>query len=339
MKFRKGINNIKSFGINKASLGLINIDEKFFSLSLDKDFLFGEFVLPTIARSIYVVNNCFVVSDILNMRSLIVKNNIVEKELTYLLSFPFEVENLMFKQFYFANIRGMDKVKKVAKIDSSTFEIKETYLINYGLNGIWKVITDELFISKNAKQIALFNFKNELIWEVSFSELTSSDKSFLHSQIICCEDRMFFVLDGSEKRGLFCIDIKTGEVKHLFKDYYYEIFQDQKYIYTSQYENILCRIDSNTLEVEEWDVNELIKKNGFDNIHDHRCAAQDGLFYFTQTLGDVKAKLGVLDFNQKELLFNYEFEPTNGGIGNIKVSGDRVFIHTQDNTLHIFEKE
>ncbi len=340
MKFRKSIKSIKSFGITNVSLGLISIDEKFFSLTLDKDFLLEESVSPIISRSIYVINDCFVVSDILNMCSLIVNNSIVEKELDYLLSFPFEIESLMFNRFYFANVRSTeDKVKKVAKIDSSTFEIKETYSINYGLNGIWKVITDKLFISKNADKIALFNFKNELVWQHSFSKLIESDEAFLYDEIISIENKVFFNVAGSVNGGLFCLDVHSGKELKKYHSFSRPLFQDGKYIYTSQYKNILCRIDSSTLALEEWDVNEVVKEQGFDNIHDHRCVAKEGVFYFTQTLGDDKAKFGVLDFNKKQLLFKHDFEPKNGGIGSIKVSNDRVFIHTQDNTLHIFEKE
>ncbi len=137
---------------------------------------------------------------------------------------------------------------------------------------------------------------------------------------------------------MFCLDVNSGIVEYFFENYSYEIFQNEKHIYTSKYENILCRINPKNFEVEQWDVNDLVKKNGFDNIHDHRSVVKNDLFYFTQTLGDTKAKFGVLDFENKELIYKHEFEPKNGGISNIQVSEDRIFIHTQDNTLHIFEK-
>ena len=63
------------------------------------------------------------------------------------------------------------------------------------------------------------------------------------------------------------------------------------------------------------------------------------MFCFTQTLGDDKAKLGVLDWGKKELIYKHDFDPKNGAIGSIQVSETRMFVHTQDNILHIFEKE
>ena len=130
-----------------------------------------------------------------------------------------------------------------------------------------------------------------------------------------------------------------GELLKKFGEVCYEIFQDGDYIFSSRFENILCRINTKTLELDEWDCNSLIKTNGFDAIHDHRCAALNNKFYFTQSLGDNKAKVGVLDWDTKDLVYKHEFDPENGAIGSIQVNESRMFIHTQDNTLHIFEKE
>lgn len=224
----------------------------------------------------------------------------------------------------------------------------EIFCINNFGNIVWKKNDSRPFFAKGDfnhsaifsfiedKAISVIDIEDGLIkWEVSFSELIESEKATLRSEILEKFGKLFFVVSGT----LFCIDVSSGHILHRFEGIGRPIFQDQDYIYSTKYENILCRINPENFEVEEWDVNNLIKKNGFDNIHDHRCAAKNGLFYFTQTLGDNKAKFGVIDFDKKELLYKYEFEPKNGGISSIQVSEERVFIHTQDNTLHIFEKE
>jgi hypothetical protein len=258
----------------------------------------------------------------------------------FIAAFPSDIKNFSTDFYIYPTIylNGDFENTFCAKVSKSDFNIIETYNSNLGLNGIYLVINDGSFISKNNEEITLFNFKNEIIWQHSFSELIQWEETFIYHKIINFENKIFFRVAGNNEVGLFCIDVNTGEVLNKFIDYY-EIFQDEKYIYTSKYENILCKINPEIFEVEEWNVNDLVKKNGFDNIHDHRCTAKNGLFYFTQTLGDDKAKFGVLDFNSKELIYKYEFEPKNGGISSIQVSEDRIFIHTQDNTLHIFEKK
>lgn len=189
------------------------------------------------------------------------------------------------------------------------------------------------------KKISVIDINDGLTkWKVSFAELIQSEDAFLYDKVINIEDKIFFNVAGSSNGGLFCVDLQNGVIIKKYSGFSRPIFQDEDCLFTTDYENILCKIDSNTLEMKKWNADELVKKNGFDNIHDHRCAAKNGLFYFTQTLGDNKAKFGVLDFNNKQLIYKYEFETKNGGISSIEVSEDRIFIHTQDNTLHIFEK-
>ncbi len=206
----------------------------------------------------------------------------------------------------------------------------------------------KLFLDKSLVQVGQ---KNELIayydvlqdnisvWQQTFTDLTESESANLNSQILNSEDKLFFVVTGNGRKGLFVLDIRTGQVLKKFEGLSHEIFKDEEYIYTTSFENILCRINIKTLELEEWDCNTLIKENNFESIHDHRCDVVDGKFCFTQSLGDNKAKLGVLDWRVKELVYQYDFEPKNGAIGSIQVSSTRMFASTQDNTLHIFQKE
>ncbi|MBB1140672.1 hypothetical protein [Myroides sp. WP-1] len=268
-------------------------------------------------------------------------DNIPVKTIDFIASSSRYIKNFSTEAFIYPKIYLNRDFKNslYAKISKSDFNIIENYNSDLGLNGIYLVINDDLFISISKGEIALFNFKNKVLWQHSFLDLMESDEAFLYDKIINIDDKLFFNIAGSSNGGLFCLDVQTGVVLHKYRGFSRPLFQDENFIYTSDYENILCRIDSKTLEIEKWDVNELVKKQGFDNIHDHRSVVRDGVFYFKQTLGDDKAKFGVLDFNTKELLFKYEFEPKNGGVSSIKVGDDRIFVHTQDNTLHIFEKE
>src|SRR5690606_29789814 len=155
-------------------------------------------------------------------------------------------------------------------------------------------LLDKLFSISKTSIESLNDFK----WQQTFTGLTEADRANLHSQILSGDDKLFFVVTGNERKGLFVLDIETGEVVKKFEGLCYEIFKDRDYIYTTQFENILCRINVKTLELEEWDCNAFVTESGFHSIHDHRCDVVDGRFCFTQTLGDDKAKLGVLDWEK-----------------------------------------
>jgi len=182
----------------------------------------------------------------------------------------------------------------------------------------------------------IFN-DGQIVWNHKYALLAEAQKGNLHSNLLSNYNNLFFVITGNQNNGLYVLDVHSGKLLKKFDEVCYEIFQDGDFIYSTKFENVLCRINTQNLELEEWDCNSLVKSNGFDAIHDHRCAVLNDRFYFTQTIGDNKAKLGILDWDKKDLIYKYEFEPKNGGIGSIQVNESRMFVHTQDNTLHIFE--
>ncbi|PAM94915.1 hypothetical protein B4N84_10750 [Flavobacterium sp. IR1] len=197
-----------------------------------------------------------------------------------------------------------------------------------------------IYLFVEEKKIEMKSITDDsFIWQLSFSELIQDKTATLNSEVIEINSKLYLIVLGSDSGGLFCVDVNSGKVLMHYPRVSRFLVKDENYIYSSKYENILCKINPITNEMEEWDVNELVKDNGFENIHDHRCTADNGLVYFTQTLGDNKAKFGILDTNKKELVYKYDFEPKNGGIGSIEVNNDRIYISTQDNTLHIFEKD
>ena len=191
-----------------------------------------------------------------------------------------------------------------------------------------------------AKEIVMKQINNgSLVWEINVNKLLNSEPVYLNTELIDANSKLYFIANGVDLGGLFCLDINSGNILREYPKVSSFLVKDENFIYSSLYENIVCKINPITDEIEKWEVNDLIKENGFDNLHDNRCKAHKGLVYFTQTLGDNKSKLGVLDTNKKELVYKYEFEAKNGGIGNIQVSESRIFITTQDNTLHIFKND
>jgi len=199
-------------------------------------------------------------------------------------------------------------------------------------------INNDCIISTSGDLICRNTSNGDSIWNHSLSDLLGVSNSSLTNNFILIRDKLMIEIHGGEKGRLFNIHVNSGELHKVFDGFRRYVFQDGESIFTTRFENMLCKLNIESFEFENWDVNELIKANGFSSIHDHRCLCCQDAFYFTQTLGDTKSKFGILDIARKELLFKYDFRPENGGISTIQQDEKKIYICTQDCTLHIFEK-
>jgi len=116
--------------------------------------------------------------------------------------------------------------------------------------------------------------------------------------------------------------------------------QENNYIYSYKLDFIVLKIDAISNKIIEYRLADLLIQNGFDPNSDlRRSTVSNNILYFTQTLGSKVAKLGVIDLNNQTMVYKYDFPKESGAIGSIQVSNERIYVHTQDNTLHIFQKE
>lgn len=226
------------------------------------------------------------------------------------------------------------------KVSKSDFSLVSSYETAHATKGVGLIVSDREFVNWSQQLIALNDFVRNVIWQHKFSDLIQADDAYLNSEIIEVGGKLYFTLNSQKggDPGIICLDVQSGELIRHFAGTFFGVFKDNDFVFSTKYQNILCRIDSRTNEIETWDVGQLLKENNFKSINDHRCTARDGKFYFTQTFGDHNAKLGILNFDKKTMDYKYDFEPSHGAIGSIKLGKDRIFVHTQDYTLHIFEK-
>ncbi|PAM94917.1 hypothetical protein B4N84_10760 [Flavobacterium sp. IR1] len=286
--------------------------------------LFDYPINPVTNHVIKSIDDTFIVFD--NMLSVFVKDGIKQDEQS------------RYYYKYNSNCKIYTRVDDHENIEFETLD----YKFKCSVSNSRKLFLKEYYIQSHYEEKCISNISlkdGKTIWQLSFSKILDDEKASSDSDILEVNNKLYFIALGTNSGGLFCVDINSGKVLMHYPGVSRFLVKDENYIYSSKYENILCKINPVTNEMEEWDVNELVKDNGFENIHDHRCTAYNGLVYFTQTLGDNKAKFGILDTNKKELVYKYDFEPKNGGIGSIQVNNNRIFIHTQDKTLHIFEKD
>lgn len=265
-----------------------------------------------------------------------------EDKKTYFLDFNGRITSIADGEFFYRFNKNYIAKTSFTERGTITFDGSINAKVKILRNGGDKLFLDTKFIqvsdSRNTEITCNDLTKNgDILWEIDLKKISKSQKAIIHSNLIVFKDSLFLVCDGFENRGLFQFDIETAELKSNLGQFY-EIFKEDNYIYTTKFPNILCRIDCRDSTITEWDVDGLIKVNNLENIHDHRCAIKNGKFFVTQSLGDNKAKFTVLDFDTRELIYKHDFQPENGAIGSILATEFRVFVHTQDGLLHIFEK-
>jgi outer membrane protein assembly factor BamB len=225
------------------------------------------------------------------------------------------------------------------EVDKLYLETSQSKFLVNNLIGETFFIKD-VFIQEVANKnlmIATSLLDGSELWRLDYNKMIDAENVY-GGTFVNFGNKIYLILSSSVKRGLFCIDAKTGKVVDFIPNVYYFLLKDSQNIYVTKEHDIVCKINPETHAMEDWDVRELMKDNGFDGIGDQRSVAMDGIIYLTQTFGAKNAKLGILDINSKELLWKYDFAPECGAVGGIQVSKERIFVHTQDNTLHIFEK-
>ncbi|OWP74006.1 hypothetical protein [Flavobacterium oreochromis] len=322
--------------INFKETGLLFLDNEIIVLKEAKNslkFYTNEFQT---LKNIFIESNTNHIIKINNGNYIIFENN--ASKFLNLEADSVKIEEKYY-YFYKENIYVYIDLKDTSKI---ILDIKNNKKQIFYKNGK-KIFKNKLFIDSLYDSDSIFIHYYDIkktTHEIKLKHLHQDETAFLHSEIIELNDKLYFIIDGYNNPSvLYCIDINTGQLIQQYKGLFGFLTKDVNFVYSQKFENILCKINTENNEIEEWNVNSLIKENGFDSIADHRTTAINGKVYFTQTLGDTKAKFGILDTQTKELIYQYDFEPKNGGISSIQVNETRVFVHTQDNTLHVFGEE
>ncbi|MDD7462792.1 MAG: hypothetical protein PUK67_10070 [Prevotellaceae bacterium] len=344
MIYLKKIYNIKGFVVSNSYIGAITINDEFI-LASSSDEEEHKLLYPEVSRSVYSYDDYIIYSDIENMCSLVIdlKNEKKLIKLDYLISFPFSIDNYIFNNYLFANIRTKDKVKKGAKIEKKSFKIESTYPNNYGVNGIWKVVDDKQFISICEKQIFIHSFDNEkILWQHSFSELLEGEKIVRVGDTIIYKDFLYLCLKDSENEknnATFCINIETGKVVNMYKGFYGFLFLKDDNIYTS-YIYSVKKLSLISGEITEYSFENILKPKDL-KIHWDKSTVKDNKLYFVDFKIYSTNRMGIIDMEKCELIWQKDFEINNGinnNIQEIRLVENRLYVHCSDNTLHIFEE-
>jgi hypothetical protein len=182
------------------------------------------------------------------------------------------------------------------------------------------------------------------VWNLSLSSLLNSDNANLHGDILEYKGKLFFYVSGAEGQRTFCVDIATGKVLHEYPElqYYSKIEGDNLYNFFMEKVTIL-HIPTNAMQV--YDIEDILVANGIERVHYGRWFVNDGLIYLIQNKGadknypDKGAMVAIVNPKENKFIWKYSLPATCGMIGNIQLNHNRLYAHTQDDSLCIFEKE
>ncbi|MFK7000163.1 hypothetical protein V3470_00015 [Flavobacterium oreochromis] len=209
------------------------------------------------------------------------------------------------------------------------------------------VFNNKYYLCLSLKTVNVFDINNQIIWQQSFSDLLPSQETeeiSISQEIIEISNVIYFTLNTNNQNICFGLDAQTGKVVKQFPNILGDLIQENEYIYFLYY-NSITRLNTTNDTIEKWDIQDLLDKEDIGYLYFPRWAVLDGQIYFSQTKGSdihsgkIGARFGVLDFNKRELIFKDQLDPKYGTIGSIKASKERLYLHTQDSTLHVFEKE
>ncbi|TRX33232.1 hypothetical protein FNW52_15855 [Flavobacterium sp. ZT3R18] len=204
--------------------------------------------------------------------------------------------------------------------------------------------SNNTFISYTKLGLENYDLNLNLLWRHTFSSLLNEDEVVTSDEIVEVSDVIYFVLHGGGKHDCFALDANTGKVVKTYPDLVGQLIVEDETIYFLHTE-IISILNTKTDEITTWFIDDLMKEKGVDSLLFPRWAVYDGLIYFSQSKGadrysdNIGARFGVLDPIKKEMLWQHQLPLENGIIGEIKVNQNRIYLHTQDQTLFIFKRK
>lgn len=217
--------------------------------------------------------------------------------------------------------------KKWCFLNPTTFEILKTYPLNYGINGIHKVIDEKRFLSKKDTLITCHSFTDGAeLWRVELQ------KSLL-SQLIVVEEKLFFIDEGGM---LWCLELSTGQV--LSQDFLDKgwLVEHQGLLYSARH-NSISIINPQTLTIQTLDCSASMLSAGLE--FDWNGFGVEGDYLYFQD--NKHHRVGLIHLPTASVAWYTDIQIPEGEyhILETKMKDNRLYVLVQGGNLHIYERE
>lgn len=228
------------------------------------------------------------------------------------------------------------------KFDTTTFQAIEKYPIKYGLNGLWKVLNDSLFLSVKDSTLSCHSLeKGDEVWQVNIIDMECGrdtiEKNWNINKLITFED--FLVIESTEI-SLRGIDIHTGQVlwtHHFDNRFFFTSSQEGRNIHVIQF-GTYYEIDIETGEILRQKSLELELKARDCSPASHTAPAVNEKYIVIAP--GFKPKALLIDRETLEIV--QELDLKGSYVNNSEIlqfHDNRLYILDAHNNLHIFEDE
>jgi len=246
------------------------------------------------------------------------------------------------RELLFGQYRDSEK-KYWVFVDSKQFSLIKKYEITIESRNLF-LISDSLFLSKDNEKISLKEIdRNEILWQHTYSELFEGKEIHQYGNMVVHNEKLFIYLadnKDSQNVATISLDINSGKILDIYKGFAGNLFLNANKLYVASYETVKI-LDLETNQITELDFTDILKQNGLQ-IHWNHFLVEDNLLYFADGNWATTNKLGIIDLDSRELLWHTEIninDDINKNIIDIKVLGNRLYVHCSDDTLHIFEND
>ncbi|MBV7441487.1 hypothetical protein KRX57_08640 [Weeksellaceae bacterium TAE3-ERU29] len=228
----------------------------------------------------------------------------------------------------------------VYSMNNKQIEFRIPFSEEYGLSMLYK----DKFVARGDDYYAgyLLEDYEKPIWQHSFSDLLEGEEIKQHGEIIIHKGILYIYLAdkrNNKNTATIAIDVETGEIKNKYKGFAGKLFLYKDKLYTAGYYKVQI-LDIETEQISEIDFTDILKPKDLQ-IHWNNFIVENDYIYFIDGHWATTNKMGILDLKNKQLVWETSIE-INDGINNnireIKISGNRLYAHCSDKSLHIFEK-
>jgi outer membrane protein assembly factor BamB len=205
-------------------------------------------------------------------------------------------------------------------------------------------LLENCFIIRGENFYSCYDIKSiKKLWQLSFSDLLEGKEIHQYGNIVTYSGKLYFYLaDNKDSKNIatVCLDINSGEILDMYKGFAGNLTLVKNKIYVASYTTVKI-LDLATNQIISLDFTNILKSKDFQ-IHWNHFFVDGNLLYFVDGHWATTNKLGILNLDTRELIWNTEIDindDINKNIIEIKVSDNHLYVHCSDNTLHIFEKE
>ena len=205
------------------------------------------------------------------------------------------------------------------------------------------LITDKNIIcQKGYHYFNCFNIESkDKQYQFDIRDLLEGESTRLSGDIIEYKKLILISISNREKKGIYAIDIETGEVVNQTNDVggFLKLANDLLYI-NSDY--VITTLNPNTFDYIKTDYTSILEPKGLHLGRRNLEKIVNNHFYFVSESGRSEtATIGIIDLDTKELVWQTQIPIEKGSywISKIEVIDNRLLVLTQGGTLHIFERE